>query len=299
MLEITRTDYKQFLQSHSEVEIGENKIKLHPKWTISKSAPSTFTPETTTVWSFPDRGDWATHVGNYRGNWSPYIPRNLILRYTAPGDLVLDQMAGSGTTLVECKLLGRRAVGVDINPDAVMVARNRLDFSYAPLDADYVAPEIRTYVGDVRSLDLIGNESIDLIATHPPYASIIPYSHNREGDLSSVHNIAEFADEMKKVASECMRILKPGKHCAVLMGDSRRSKHFVPITPRVLMSFLEAGFILREDIIKMQWKMKSTREKWFGKKYDFYLIGHEHLYVFRKPDAGERTAKFRESMKWW
>lgn len=41
---------------------------------------------------------------------APYIPRNLILRYTAPGDLVLDQMAGSGTTAVECKLLGLRAV---------------------------------------------------------------------------------------------------------------------------------------------------------------------------------------------
>jgi len=51
-------------------------------------------------------------------------------------------MMGSGTTLVECKLLGRRAVGVDINPDAVMMARNRLDFSYAPLDADYVMPEL-------------------------------------------------------------------------------------------------------------------------------------------------------------
>ena len=46
-------------------------------------------------------------------------------------------MAGSGTTLVECKPLGRRAVGVDINPDAVMVARNRLNFSYAPHDAEY------------------------------------------------------------------------------------------------------------------------------------------------------------------
>ncbi len=299
MLEITRTDYKQFLQSHSEVQIGETKIKLHPNWKIHNFAPSTFIPKTTTVWSFPDRGDWATHVGNYRGNWSPYIPRNLILRYTAPGDLVLDQMAGSGTTAVECKLLGRRAVGVDINPDAVMVARNRLDFSYAPLDADYKAPEIKTYVGDARSLDLIENESVDLIATHPPYASIIPYSHDREGDLSSVHNIAEFAEEMRKVANEGMRVLKPGKHCAILMGDTRRNKHFVPITPRVLMSFLEAGFILREDIIKLQWKMKSTREKWFGKKYDFYLIGHEHLYVFRKPDAGERTARFRESMKWW
>ena len=93
-------------------------------------------------------------------------------------------MVGSGTTLVECKLLGRRSVGVDINPDAVMVARNRLDFSYAPLDADYVTPEIKTYVGDARSLDLIGSQSIDLIATHPPYASIIPYSHDRDGDLS-------------------------------------------------------------------------------------------------------------------
>jgi DNA modification methylase len=238
-------------------------------------------------------------VGNYRGNWSPYIPRNLILRYTAPSDLVLDQMAGSGTMLVECKLLGRRAVAVDINPDAVMVARNRLDFAYALLDAEYKVPEIRTYAGDARSLDLIELDSIDLIATHPPYASIISYSHDREGDLSSVHNISEFSEEMGKVAVECFRVLKPSKHCAILMGDTRRNNHFIPITPRVLMSFLEVGFILREDIIKLQWKMKSTKEKWFGKKYDFYLIGHEHLYVFRKPEAREKTTRFRESMKWW
>jgi len=100
-----------------------------------------------------------------------------------------------------------------------------------------------------------------------------------------MHNITEFAKEMRKVAEECMRVLRPG--------------HFMPITPRVLISFLEAGFILLEDIIKLQRKMKSTREKWFGKKYDFYLIGHEHLYVFRKPEAGERVTRFRESMKWW
>jgi DNA modification methylase len=299
MEEITHKDYLRFLKKHDHVVIENVKVPLNAHLKIKKFAPSTFTPETTTVWSFPDRGDWATHVGNYRGNWSPYIPRNLILRYTAPGESVLDQMAGSGTTAVECKLLGRRAVAVDINPDAVMVARNRLDFAYTPLDAEYQAPQIKTYVGDARSLDLIGSESIDLIATHPPYASIIPYSHDREGDLSSVHNIAEFAAEMCRVAQECMRVLKSGKHCAVLIGDTRRNKHFVPITPRVLMSFLEAGFILREDIIKLQWKMKSTREKWFGKKYDFYLIGHEHLYVFRKPEAGERVTKFKESMKWW
>ena len=29
--------------------------------------------------------------------------------------------------------------------------------------------------------------------------------------------------------------------------------------------------------------MKSTREKWRGTRYDFYLLAHEHLYVFRRP----------------
>jgi DNA modification methylase len=208
-------------------------------------------------------------------------------------------MVGSGTTLVECKLLQRRGIGVDINPDAIMVTKNRLDFSYAPLDEKYEEPQIRTYVGDARNLNLIEDESVDLIATHPPYASIIPYSRERVlGDLSSVHDIAEFAGEMRKAAAESYRVLKPGKHCAILMGDTRRHKHFVPITPRVLQSFLDAGFILREDIIKMQWKMKSTREKWRGNKYDFLLIAHEHLYVFRKPDKDEKINQFRESMKW-
>ncbi|MBE0521956.1 MAG: DNA methylase, partial [Candidatus Methanoperedenaceae archaeon] len=60
-----------------------------------------------------------------------------------------------------------------------------------------------------------------------------------------------------------------------------------------------AGFILRENIIKLQWNMKGTRENWMGKKYNFLLIGHENLYVFRKADEGENTARFRESMKWW
>ena len=53
------------------------------------------------------------------------------------------------------------------------------------------------------------------------------------------------------------------------------------------------------DIIKLQHKMKSTREKWAGQKYDFYLIAHEHLYVFRKPAEGEKLSQYRHSVKWW
>jgi len=61
--------------------------------------------------------------------------------------------------------------------------------------------------------------------------------------------------------------------------------------------FLEAGFILRENIIKHQWNCKSTpfwREK--SVKNNFLLLAHEHLFVFRKPDEGENTAKYLESM---
>jgi len=300
MKEVSHNDFKKFLKHNDEVKIGGVKIKLQIKWDLSKLAPAAFKPQTTTVWSFPDRGDWATHKGNYRGNWSPYIPRNLILRYTDRNDTVLDQMAGSGTTLVECRLLQRNAIGVDINPDAVMVARNRLDFPYTPLDEEYREPDIRTYVGDARALDIIPDSSIDLIATHPPYAHIIPYTHETgEGDLSNVHSIDEFAKEMRQVAAESIRVLKPGKHCAILMGDARKHAHFIPITPRVLQAFLDVGFVLRENIIKLQWKMKGTRENWSGTKYNFLLIGHENLYVFRKLKDGESAAKFRNSMKWW
>ena len=258
-----------------------------------------FAPETTTVWSFPDRGDWATHAGNYRGNWSPYIPRNLILRYTKPGDVVLDQMLGGGTTLVECKLLGRNGIGVDVNRDALLVAFDRLNFPYRPLDEDYVKPSIDLFHGDARHLDLIKDEAIDLVATHPPYAGIIKYTGDRvEGDLSSL-TFPAFLEAMREVAAEAYRVLKPGKHCAILIGDTRQHRHYVPISARVLQQFLDVGFILREDIIKVQHKMKSTREQWSGSKHDFYLIYHEHLFVFRKPAEGERVSDYRDSAKWW
>lgn len=63
-----------------------------------------------------------------RGNWAPQIPRNLILCYSKPRDLALDQMCGCGTTLIECKLTGRNAIGFDINPEMVEVAEKSLKF---------------------------------------------------------------------------------------------------------------------------------------------------------------------------
>ena len=135
MQEITDSDFRRYLKEHNEVtfhdRIGskEIKIKQGEKKAIKRFGPKEFKLEYFNVWSFPNRGDWATHKGNYRGNWPPQLVRNVLLRYSKAGDTILDQMVGSGTTLVECKLLGRNAIGVDINPESIMLTRDRLDFT--------------------------------------------------------------------------------------------------------------------------------------------------------------------------
>lgn len=318
MKEITYKDYEEFVKTHDEVTIGNVKIKIGKSKRIKEFQPRNFELETTNVWSFPERGTWATHQGNFRGNWPPQMVRNIIIRYSKQGETVLDQMCGSGTTLIECKLLGRNAIGVDINPDCIMLTLDRLNFNYTPLDPNFPKVTIKTYVGDARNLNLIEDESIDLIATHPPYANIISYSKESKipGDLSAVHSIDEYIQGMREIAKESYRVLRPGRYCAILVGDTRIRRHHVPIAFRTMQAFLEVGFILREDIIKYQWKTKTTREKWQGltkvadecwvdidknKKYymDFYLLYYEHLFIFRKPEKGEDVRKYKESMKWW
>jgi len=317
MREVPFEEYLEYAKKHDYVVIEDTKLEIGRKWRIESFEPRDFELETTTVWSYPDRGKWATHYLNakYRGNWAPQVARNLILKYSRKGEIVLDAFVGSGTTLIECKLLGRHGIGVDINYEALMLTWDRLNFNYSPKmfptleyfeenksKEEWVEPVIKIYHGDARNLDKIEDESVDLIATHPPYASIIPYTKKArmeaKGDLSKVVSIEEFANEMRRVASEFYRVLKPGRYCAILIGDTRRNKHYVPIAFRVMQAFLDVGFILKEDIIKLQHHMMGS-VVWRMRKNDFYLIAHEHIFVFRKPEKKESLKKFKESMKWW
>ncbi len=237
--------------------------------------PEHFELETNTVWSFPDRGKWATHDSKYRGNWSPYIPRNIIMRYSNVGDTVLDQFVGGGTTAVEAKLTGRNFIGIDINPKAVEISKNKCIF-----DCD---TNSRTDIlkGDARKLNL-ENESIDLICTHPPYADIIHYSEDIDGDLSLL-KIKSFLMEIGKVAEECFRVLKQGKYCAILMGDTRKKGMVQPLAFETMRIFELAGFKTKEIIIKEQHNCKATGFwKTNSIKHNFLLLAHEYLFVFKK-----------------
>jgi len=70
------------------------------------------------------RPDRLTHyLFRYPAKFHPPVVSALLDRYTRPGDLVLDPFVGSGTALVEASVLGRRSVGVDVDPVAVEVSR--------------------------------------------------------------------------------------------------------------------------------------------------------------------------------
>lgn len=237
--------------------------------------PENFELETNTIWAFPDRGKWATHDAKYRGNWSPYIPRNVILRYSQEGDTVLDPFVGGGTTAVEAKLTNRNFVGFDINPEAIELSRQKCDFQF-----DTTATSVID-VADARNLPLNDN-SVDLICAHPPYADIIHYSENIAGDLSLMP-IKDFLFEMGKVADECRRVLKKGKFCAILMGDMRKKGMVQPLAFETMRVFELAGFKTKEIIIKEQHNCKATGYwKANSIKFNFLLLAHEYLLVLKK-----------------
>ncbi|MDD5770175.1 MAG: DNA methyltransferase [Candidatus Gracilibacteria bacterium] len=246
---------------------------------ILKSPPENFELECSTVWSFPRRGNWATHNSKYRGNWSPEVVRNLILRYSKEGDFLFDPMIGGGTTAIECKLLNRNLFAYDVNPNSIELTKQLLNFNSdfnSKVEINY--SDAREKHGDLK------DESIDFILTHPPYVDIIKYSDGKiKEDLSNIHSLDEFCDEIEKVAKECFRVLKKDKYCAILIGDTRRNKLYQPLAFKVMERFLKVGFVLKEDIIKEQHNCKATGF-WVNKSKDanFLLIMHEHLFIFKK-----------------
>ena len=89
--------------------------------------------------------------------YTPQLVAAFVEAFTGPGDLVLDPFAGFGTTLRTAETLGRRAVGLEIDPVRVAYARSRLS-----------RPETMRQA-DVRHVDWAGVPAFDLAIGSPPY----------------------------------------------------------------------------------------------------------------------------------
>ncbi len=233
--------------------------------------------ESTTLWDFPRQSYGPTPKGDnkYPGVTPALVIYNLIWRYTDPGDLVVDPMAGSGTTYDVCREEKRRCICYDIAPKRPEVIQN-----------------------DSRKIPLEDN-SVDMVFVDSPYGDNIRYNDdpNCIGKISS--EAEEFYDELEKVIRECHRILKPGKVIGWLIGDQWVKNKFTPVGFKVYERLCK--YFEPVDIICVARRGQASHTAlWHSRarRFNFFLRGFKYLFIMRKPEAEKEKAERPRKIKW-
>jgi DNA modification methylase len=235
--------------------------------------------QSTTLWDFPKQSYGSTPKGNnkYPGVTPAELIWNLVWRYTEPGDLVVDPMCGSGTTLDVCKEEGRRAICYDVAPP--------------PYRKDVIQ-------NDARKIPLPDN-CVDLVFIDSPYGDNIRYNENPDciGKISS--ETVEFYDELEKVIRESHRILKPGKVLGWLIGDQWVKKEFTPVG-FLLYTRLMKYFDTVDIICIVRRGQSSNTGLWHNRarRFNFYLRGFKYLFIMRKPIPNEKRTEGPREVNW-
>ncbi len=220
---------------------------------------------TTTLWDFPSQRYNKETQGdkNYAGATPAYIVWNLLQRYTRPKDLIVDPMAGSGTTLDVARELGRRALGYDLQATRKDIFRC-----------------------DARKLPL-EDEKADFVFIDPPYSTHIKYSGKKEciGELDASQ--PEYFEAMEQVVGEIKRILRPDRYMALYVCDSfRKGKPFCPIGFEmfsILRKYLEpvdiAAVVRRNrTMLRRHWHTAAIEGNYF-------LRGFNYLFIMKKAQS--------------
>ena len=225
--------------------------------------------QTTTLWDFPSQhyGDDSQGDGEYAGVTPSYVIWNLLERYTKPGDVVLDPMCGSGTTLDVCKDLGRTGLGFDLAPSRAEVQK-----------------------ADARKLP-VAPGSIDFVFVDPPYSNHIRYS----GDPSCIGELDAredgYYEAMEEVIASLYKTLKDGAYLALYVQDSfAKGKEFCPIGFELFLRL--CALMDPVDIICVtRHNRKLKRNHWHTSAIEgnFFLRGFNYLFVFRKNKRTDRA----------
>lgn len=217
--------------------------------------------QTTTLWSYPSRthGRGGQGSDDFAGATPSFVIWNLLQRYTQPGWLVVDPMAGSGTTLDVAREIDRRALGYDLQP---------------------VRPDV--FRADARALPLEDGKA-DFVFVDPPYGRNLRYSGKRDciGELDARDEA--YFEAMAAVFAEIDRVLRPKRYLAVYACDVWTRGAFVPIGARFL-HLLSQRFepIDHLAVVRGNKDLEKGNYHKAAEETNFFLRGFNHLLVCRK-----------------
>ena len=241
------------------------------------------------------------------------LPRRFIRIYTKKGDVVLDPFLGTGSTVIAALELGRKGIGFDISPEYVKIAQERVKrrlgqkpsgqaslFDFENDQHDIVTYEPEIYCDDARNLlKYLQPNSVDLCVTSPPYWDIHrqkrtcdrkeprPYSDNK-ADLGNISKYEEFLEALRDIFGKVYVVLKPNKHCVVVVMDIRKRNKFYPLHMDLTNIMREIGFSL-EDIIIWDRRRDYNNLRPIGYPYTFRVNKvHEYIMIFKK--GGDKSA---------
>ncbi len=218
--------------------------------------------QTTTLWEYPSQHYGKDMQGDkdYKGATPSYVIWNLLQRYTSEGDIVLDPMCGSGTTIDVCKDLKRKAMGFDLAP-------YRDDIKQA----------------DARHLPL-KKASVDFVFVDPPYSTHIDYSDDSRciGKLSASEHA--YYDAMDQVIGEIFRVLKDGRYMALFVSDSFRKGHPFQAIGFGLFNLLTRRFKSVDivSVVRHNYSLKLSNWHHAAVEGNFFLRGFNYLFIMKK-----------------
>jgi DNA modification methylase len=280
-IERTRYYLKRLIKSLSEVKTHKiNDINLN-RWKEYNDII------TDSLWIIDKRDQSGAHKADYWGNFIPQIPNQFLRRYTKKGDWILDPFAGSGTTLIECRRLGRNGIGIELNPAVAKLARQNLRVEKNPHKIN-----TRVVTGDSTLIDYRAEltkekiKSFQFLLIHPPYWDIIKFS-KKKNDLSNAKSVDDFLEMLSKVAERTYPLLDRERYCAAVIGDKYSAGEWIPIGFYVMQEMIKIGYKLKSTIVKnfdtTRGKMNQN-ELWRYRALagGFYIFKHEYIFLFQK-----------------
>ncbi len=242
---------------------------------------------TDSLWILHKRDNSGSHNAKYWGNFIPQIPNQFLRRYTKQNDWVLDPFLGSGTTLIECKRLGRNGIGIELLPDVIELANNNISSEYNKFNIQTEIINADSTKLDFNNiLNKLNINHVQFLILHPPYWNIIKFSEN-PNDLSNAKSITDFLILLGNVIDNTYDILENKKYMALIIGDKYSNGEWIPLGFYSMNEVLKRNYILKSIIVKnfedTKGKM-NQKELWRYRALagGFYVFKHEYIFLFQK-----------------